>query len=179
MKENVTYFDGTKACAEQLARMGTVLGLRLEALAQAGASTLDEYQKANLSRNATNPLKAKDMEKRCFIIIDEVSELSAKGGGIDKETLVQAKAALNRIARQGRAAGVHLIVATQKPDSSNFDQTVKANLPGVLCFPMATQAASVSAIGTKRAFELNPDIKGRAFWKFGPKTEEVQTYYFT
>ena len=44
---------------------------------------------------------------------------------------------------------------------------------------MTNQASSVSAIGSKRAYELNPEIKGRAIWKYGPKMEEVQTYLFT
>ncbi len=179
MQDNVRYFDGTRKCAQELARLGTVLDLRLQYLAESGAPTLDEYQKASLARNASNQFKVKDMEKRCFVVIDELAQLSAKEPGVEKEVLANAKAALNRIARQGRAAGVHLIIATQKPDAANFDQTVKANLPAVLCFPMATQGASVSAVGTKRAYELNPDIKGRAVWKFGPKFEEVQTYLFT
>jgi len=93
--------------------------------------------------------------------------------------ILAAREAVNRIARQGRAAGVHLIIATQRPDSANFDQTVKSNIPAVLCFPMPSQAASISALGTKRAFDLNPEIKGRAIWKFGSKVCEVQTYLFT
>jgi hypothetical protein len=43
---------------------------------------------------------------------------------------------------------------------------------------MPSQAASVSALGTKRAFDLNPEIKGRAIWKYGPTMTEVQTYLF-
>jgi hypothetical protein len=44
---------------------------------------------------------------------------------------------------------MHLIAGTQKPDSQSFDQSVKANMPAVLCFPMVNQ---VSLRKTKRPF---------------------------
>lgn len=175
----IEYSEGTKKCIEELSRIGMELESRFQTLSQMGASNFDDYVKKRLvkpadSREATRVTD----EKRTFIVIDEIAQLYSREPDIDKELLQKARAAVNRIARQGRASGVHLIAATQKPDASSFDQTVKSNLPAVLCFPMANQVSSVSAIGTKRAFELNPNIKGRAVWKFGPKLEEVQTYFF-
>jgi len=178
--ENTRYFDGTHRCIQELSQFGGILDQRLALLAKNGFSSLDEYRKAQLARKSDAANGREDqLEKRIFVVIDELSQLYVKDPDTDQDLAKKAKAALNRIARQGRAAGIHLIAATQKPDSSSFDQTVKANLPGVLCFPMTTQAASVSALGTKRAFELDPATKGRAVWKFGPKIQEVQTYLFT
>lgn len=177
--DNIECFDGTRRCVERLAGIGAALEERFKTLANVGASNFDDYLRKKIIRNASpsETFRIND-EKRTFIIIDEIAQLYSREPDVDKETVLKAKSAVNRIARQGRAAGVHLIVATQKPDATSFDQTVKANLPGVLCFPMANQASSISALGTKRAFELNPNIKGRAVWKFGPKVEEVQTYCF-
>jgi energy-coupling factor transporter ATP-binding protein EcfA2 len=182
MNCNIVYREGSEACAEKLADLGEALKGRLEVLAKALVSNLDDYQKnhmAPIPLNSVDELR-KDGEilKRQFIVIDEAAQLYVKEPGLDRDVVNNARVAVNRIARQGRAAGVHLIIATQKPDSSSFDQTVKANLPAILCFPMATQAASVAAVGSKRAYELNPDIKGRAVWKFGPSVEEIQTYLF-
>ncbi|MDR3608460.1 MAG: FtsK/SpoIIIE domain-containing protein [Oligoflexia bacterium] len=182
MNCNIVYREGSEACAKKLSDLGEALKGRLEVLAKASASNLDDYQKkqtALICQNGGEDLR-QDTEvlKRQFIVIDEAAQLYVKEPGLDRDVVNNARVAVNRIARQGRAAGVHLIVATQKPDSSSFDQTVKANLPAILCFPMATQAASVAAVGTKRAYELNPDIKGRAVWKFGPSVEEIQTYLF-
>ncbi len=178
--DNITCFEGTKSCIDELARIGTLLEERFKTLSGVGASTFDDYLKKKVGRKSSGheTVRASD-ERRTFIIIDEIAQLYSKEPDINKEVQLRAKAVVNRVARQGRAAGVHLIVATQKPDASSFDQTVKANLPAVLCFPMPNQVASVSALGTKRAFELNPNIKGRAVWKFGPSTEEVQTYIFS
>ncbi|MFN8848044.1 MAG: FtsK/SpoIIIE domain-containing protein, partial [Bdellovibrionales bacterium] len=176
---NIQCFDGTKRCVEELVRIGMTLEERFKVLSELGASNFDDYLKKKLKKaTATQETVRHQDEKRTYIIIDEVAQLYSREPEVEKESLNKARASVNRIARQGRASGVHLIVATQKPDASSFDQTVKANLPAVLCFPMANQVSSVSAIGTKRAFEINPNIKGRAVWKFGPKLEEVQTYLF-
>lgn len=176
---NIECFEGSAASVAKLGQLGMILETRFNVMAALGASTFDDYLKRSVALNAKGgqTIRAQD-ERRTYIIIDEIAQMYSHDPGVDKEKLKSAKAAVNRIARQGRAAGVHLIVATQKPDASSFDQTVKANLPAVLCFPMANQASSVSALGTKRAFEINPEIKGRAVWKFGPKIEEVQTYFF-
>lgn len=177
--DNIECFDGTKKCVEELVRIGMALEERFKTLSSAGASNFDDYLKKKVGKGA--PRKITDRpadERRTYIIVDEIAQLYSKDPEVEKEKQDKARAAVNRIARQGRAAGVHLVVATQKPDAQSFDQTVKTNLPAVLCFPMPNQASSVSAIGTKRAFEINPNIQGRAVWKFGPKLEEVQTYLF-
>jgi len=182
--QNFQKYEGPKACAGFLAEYGSKMDDRFSELARLSASTFDDYAKKRLgSGQATRAqgfeASGKDeYPKRTYIIIDEIGQLYARDPSLTKETLLKARAAVNRIARQGRAAGIHLIVATQKPDATSFDQTVKANLPAILCFPMVSQSASVSALGTKRAYDLNPEIKGRAVWKYGPRIEEVQTYLF-
>ncbi len=183
--KNFQKYEGPKACTTFLAEIGGKIENRLKELAKVGAANFDEYvvrtKKEAHKPQVTDPMDIishHEDEKRTYIIIDEIAQLYARDPSLSKEEVASARAAVNRIARQGRAAGLHLIVATQKPDSTSFDQTVKSNLPAVVCFPMVSQAASVSALGTKRAFDLNPDIKGRAVWKYGPKTQEVQTYLF-
>lgn len=177
--DNVNFYDGSANSIEELIRLGGELDQRLSHFMAVGATTFDDYKKRTLkgTEPTTNVKHSNEFHRR-YIIIDEIAQLYSREPGIDRKKADEAKASLNRIARQGRAAGVHIIASTQKPDASAFDQTVKANMPGVLCFPMVNQAASVSALGTKRAYELNPDIKGRAIWKFGPKLQEVQTYLF-
>lgn len=187
--ENKNFFkyENSRACAEFLASMGENIEERLQEIAGWGAASLEEYQKKSAKPNevkdkaldvATQNNRRKKNLKRTYIIIDEIAQLYSKDPSVEKTDLEKARAAVNRIARQGRAAGIHLVIATQKPDAQNFDQTVKSNLPAVLCFPMPSQAASVSAIGSKRAFDLNPEIKGRAVFKHGPQVLEVQTYLF-
>ena len=174
---NFSFKESPVECIRELKRIGESLETRFQQIALTNSSTFDEYLKKQQSIHADSNEAQKPL-KRIFLIVDEIAQLYSSQPGVNTADVKAAREAVNRIARQGRAAAVHMILATQKPDASSFDQTVKANLPGVLCFSMATQPASVSALGTKRAFDLNPEIKGRAVWKYGPVMKEVQTYLF-
>lgn len=177
---NITCFDGEADCVTALSRLGMTLEDRFQTIANAGATSLDEYLKKLVSRSVHDGATLREThERRTYIVIDEIAQLYTKDPCVTKEIRLKAQSTVNRIARQGRAAGIHLVVATQTPDSKGLDQTVKANLPAILCFPTVNQVASVSALGTKRAFEIDPEVKGRAVWKFGPRVEEVQTYRFS
>lgn len=176
-------YDGSKECIPYLATLEEILTARLLEIKKSGAKDFDEYLKkynrsmapAVDSTETTRTLKL----NRMYIVIDEIAEVYLKSkDGIASELKEQAKRSINRIARQGRSAAMHLITGTQKPDSQSFDQSVKANMPAILCFPMANQVTSIAALGTKRAFDLDPEVKGRAIFKYGPKLQEVQTYLF-
>lgn len=78
----------------------------------------------------------------------------------------------------GRPVPTLLIVATQKPDSKAVSSQIKANLTGIISFPMATLGASFSILGNGRAKEL-PSIPGRAIWKSGLDQFEVQTAFLS
>lgn len=176
-------YDGDVASIEYLATLENILSARLEEIKSTGAKDFDEYLKkydktkvvVSDFGETTRSLKL----NRMYIVIDEIAEIYLKGkDDIPKELKDAARRSVNRIARQGRAAAMHLIAGTQKPDSQSFDQSVKANMPAVLCFPMVNQVSSIAALGTKRAFDLDIEAKGRAIFKYGPKLTEVQTYMF-
>ncbi len=65
------------------------------------------------------------------IIIDEVADLMA---ACAKEVTPN----IARIAAKARAAGIHIILATQRPDAKVITGTIKANIPGRVAFKTAT-----------------------------------------
>ena len=64
------------------------------------------------------------------IIFDEFGDL-VLGGKRDREAFENL---VTRIAQKGRAAGIHLVLATQRPDSRIVTGLIKANLPLKICF---------------------------------------------
>ena len=73
--------------------------------------------------------------KRIIIACDEVAELLDKTG-LDKENkekVTRVESALSTIARQGRAFGINLILATQRPDANILPGQIRNNIDYRIC----------------------------------------------
>ena len=81
------------------------------------------------------------------IIIDEVADLMSVARK-DVEACVQ------RIAQKARAAGIHLVMATQRPDATTITGVIKANFPTRLSFQASSRIDSMTTLGTTGAEQL-------------------------
>ncbi len=81
------------------------------------------------------------------IIIDEVADLMALAR---KEV----EACVQRIAQKARAAGIHLIMATQRPDATTITGVIKANFPTRISFQARSNIDSMTTLGEKGAENL-------------------------
>lgn len=114
---------------------------------------------------------------RIIFSCDEVAELLDKTGADKerKELLSQIEARLSTLARQGRAFGIHLVLATQRPDANILPGQIKNNLNVRIC-GRADATLSTIIIGDGRAAEQIPsDAQGRFIMDNGTV---FQAYYF-
>ncbi len=83
---------------------------------------------------------------------------------------------LGQIARLGRAAGVHMILATQRPDAKVLPGEVKANLDARIAQGRMDTTPSLMTLDSDAATKI-PPIKGRAILRTGQLTTEFQAYF--
>ena len=109
---------------------------RLDHLSKFGAKDIDSY-------NA----KSKERMPRIIIVIDELADLMSQ----NKRDV---EAVIVRIAQMARAAGIHLILATQRPSVDVITGTIKANIPTRLAFAVASQVDSKTILDVGGAEKL-------------------------
>ncbi|MFA5998662.1 MAG: DNA translocase FtsK 4TM domain-containing protein [Candidatus Babeliales bacterium] len=102
---------------------------RYQRMAELGAKNIFDYQRL-MTENS-------DLEKMPFIvvIIDELADLMMTTGK-DAEDLIA------RIAQMSRAAGIHMIVATQRPSVDVITGLIKVNFPNRISFKVTSKVDS-------------------------------------
>lgn len=117
----------------------------------------------------------RDKLDRIVVLVDEASDLfTIVRTSEDKgEYAVMARNLSDRIAKLGRAAGIHLILGTQKVVKETIDTRVQSNMTARMIFRTNTGPASVTVLGSNIANEL-PQVPGRGIWSVGSKDIIVQ-----
>ena len=110
---------------------------RLRTMAEAGKRNIEEY----------NQVTKEEGMPYIVIVIDELADLMMMAAR-DVEALIV------RLAQKARAAGIHLVLATQRPSVDVITGLIKANVPARIAFTVASQVDSRTIIDQMGAEKL-------------------------
>ena len=114
---------------------------RYKAMSDAGVRDLESYN--SIVENEEDGKKLPQV----VVIIDELADLMLVAAKEVEESIC-------RIAQKGRAAGIHLIIATQRPSADVITGLMKANIPSRIAFAVASAMESRIILDTQGAEKL-------------------------
>jgi S-DNA-T family DNA segregation ATPase FtsK/SpoIIIE len=122
---------------------------RYEAMAQLGVRNLDGYNEkaAKLAANPQPDTEAIEPLPYLVLVIDELADLMMTAA---KEVEI----AIVRLAQLARAAGIHMILATQRPSVDVVTGLIKANFPTRIAFQVTSRHDSRTILDTGGAEHL-------------------------
>lgn len=135
-----------------LGQLVTVLEYRKGRLAETGCKDLDTH----------NEVTGESLPRIVFAC-DEVAEMLDKTGRSkeSKEVLAQIENKLATLSRLGRAFGIHLILATQRPDANILPGQIKNNLDFRVCGRADNVLSQIILDNTSAADQIPKDARGR------------------
>ena len=136
-KLGVRNIDGYNQALEQAREAGEILSRRVQ---------------TGFDRETGQPVfeeQTLDMTRlpRIVVIVDEMADLMLVAGK-------DVEAAIQRLAQMARAAGIHLIMATQRPSVDVVTGTIKANFPTRIAFQVTSKIDSRTILGEQGAEQL-------------------------
>ncbi len=130
-----------KKAAGSLQWAVTEMMRRDKAMSDAGVRDLESYNSIVESEGEGQKLP------QVVVIIDELADLMLVAAKVVEESIC-------RIAQMGRAAGIHLIIATQRPSADVITGLMKANIPSRIAFAVASAMESRIILDTQGAEKL-------------------------
>ena len=135
-----------------LDQLAAVLEYRKNAFKALGCPNIDAY-----NETTEQPLP------RLIFACDEAAEMLDKTGADNerKKLLAQIENRLSTIARQGRAFGIHLILATQRPDATIIPDQIRNNMDFRVCGRADSVLSQIILDNTSAAEQIPKDARGR------------------
>ncbi|MDY4845979.1 MAG: DNA translocase FtsK, partial [Parabacteroides sp.] len=119
---------------------------RYRLLVSANVRNIKEYNEKFIERRL-NPEKGHRFLPYIVAIVDEFADLIATSGR-------EIELPISRIAAKARAVGIHMILATQRPDTKVITGTIKSNFPSRIAFKVASMVDSRTILDAPGANRL-------------------------
>ena len=144
----------------------TELKRRKQILRNAAFANIDEY-----NRNTEKKLQ------RIIFACDEIAEVLDKTGLTkqQKDEILKIESELSLIARQGRAFGIHLVLATQRPDAAILNGQIRNNIDTRICGRADNVLSQIILDNTDASDKIAKSSQGRFLTNSG---KIFQAYWF-
>ncbi|WP_421658500.1 DNA translocase FtsK [Leptothermofonsia sp. ETS-13] len=109
---------------------------------------------------------------RIVCIFDEYADFMA-----EKETAKALELSIKRLGAMARAAGIHLIIATQRPEAKIVTPVIRSNLPGRVALRTASEADSMIILGGKQTEAAYLLGKGDLLYQAGARLLRLQSLF--
>ncbi len=141
-----------KEASNALKKLVFEMERRYRLLADSGARNIDAYNKKIEAENRTKNVKeggdsGKEILPFIVIFIDELADLMFASGREVEDSIA-------RLAGMARAAGIHLVLATQRPSVDVITGIIKANFPSRISFQVSSKLDSRIILDTYGAEQL-------------------------
>ena len=143
--EDETIVTDSKKAVYTLNALCTEMSNRLELCKNAQAKNIVEYND-KFTKRQLNPEKGHRFLPYIVVIIDEFADLIMTAKEVEYPVM--------RLAQKARAVGIHLIVATQRPDVKVITGGIKANFPARIAFRVMSMTDSRTIIDMPGANQL-------------------------
>lgn len=137
---------------------------RYRIFADKGAKKIDDYNRIIEEENKKHPDNPTPKMHYIVVIVDEMADLMIVARKEVEDSIM-------RITQLARAAGIHLIVATQRPSTDVITGVIKTNIPSRIAFSVASNVDSRTILDTPGAEKL----LGKGDMLFLPMGENTPT----
>jgi len=146
---------------ELMEQLVTEMELRYKRFEKARCADLKSY-----NQSYSQPIP------RIVCIFDEYADFMA-----EKETRTALEGSIKRLGAMARAAGIHLIIATQRPEAKIVTPIIRSNLPGRVALRTASEADSTIILGGKKTEAAYLLGKGDLLYQVGSTLHRLQSLF--
>jgi S-DNA-T family DNA segregation ATPase FtsK/SpoIIIE len=112
------------------------------------------------------------MLPRIVCIFDEYADFMA-----EKEIRTALEQSIKRLGAMARAAGIHLIISTQRPEAGVVTPIIRSNLPGRIALRTSSAADSQIILGAKISQAADLLGKGDLVYPVGSQLQRIQSLF--
>ncbi|WP_088105148.1 DNA translocase FtsK [Halalkalibacter urbisdiaboli] len=135
-----------KRASQALKKVVAEMERRYDLFSHTGTRNIEGYNELVRRENAKAEAKQPELPY-IIVIVDELADLMMVASGDVEDSIA-------RLAQMARAAGIHMIIATQRPSVDVITGVIKANIPSRIAFGVSSQTDSRTILDSGGAEKL-------------------------